>query len=101
MRLLFIVGVCTSILAGCGVKETNNTPISDETQFYNLGREQAVILLQQCKTTSAVRDKLIDIRAREYDIRTHNSDKAANAFINGFEVCLKESGDTLHSTLFM
>lgn len=71
-----------------------------ESPAYDLGRRCAMRLIRQCETESAVRDELLDIRAREYSLRTQISDEAADAYLSGFKSALKESGDTLYATLF-
>lgn len=71
-----------------------------DNQAYDLGRSCALRLIRQCETESEVRDELLDIRAREYGIRSQVGDEAANAYLSGFKSALKESGDTLYGTLF-
>lgn len=80
-------------------KADNGSPTGN-TSAYDLGSRCAQRLLSTCDTESAIRDELLDIRAREHSIRTQVSDKAANAYISGFMDALKESGDTLYRTLF-
>lgn len=80
-------------------KADNGSPTGNTSAYY-LGSRCAQRLLSTCDTESAIRDELLDIRAREHSIRTQVSDKAANAYISGFRDALKESGDTLYHTLF-
>lgn len=67
---------------------------------YNLGQKCAEQLLNNGKSESTIQDMLLDIRAREYNIRTRVGDEAADTYINGFKTKLQEQGDTLYTTLF-
>lgn len=67
---------------------------------YNLGRDCAELLLKRCVTESQIRDQLLDVRAREYNIRTRVGNEAADTYISAFQSRLRESGDTLYYTLF-
>lgn len=67
---------------------------------YNLGRQCAEQLIHNAKSESEIRDQLLDIRAREYNIRTKVNDEAADTYIAAFKAKLQESGDTLYTTLF-
>lgn len=80
--------------------KADNGSTTGGASAYDLGSRCAQRLLTNCDTESAIRDELLDIRAREHSIRTQVSGKAADAYISGFRDALKESGDTLYHTLF-
>ncbi len=80
--------------------KADNRSTTGGASAYDLGSRCAQRLLTNCDTESAIRDELLDIRAREHSIRTQVSGKAADAYISGFRDALKESGDTLYHTLF-
>ena len=67
---------------------------------YNLGRQCAEVLLKNGHRESEIQDMLLDIRAREYNIRTKVGNEAADTYISAFKTRLQESGDTLYNTLF-
>lgn len=94
----------SALAASCsGNSSTGNgggTISEADSAYYRMGRNDATLLLQQCRTTNDVRDRLLEIRARETDLRLRHGDPSAQAFIQGFTAAIKESGDTLAHTLF-
>lgn len=90
------------LLAICSCSSDNGTKsghMSAESA-HAIGRSDAANMLDRCKTTDAIRDQLLELRAREYNIRCRMGDAAADSYISGIETYLQESGDTLHDTLF-
>lgn len=67
---------------------------------YDLGYRSAQRMLEQCGTASDIRNELLDLRAREYSIRTRLGADAADAYLIGIKAFLTERGDTLCRTLF-
>lgn len=90
----------TSLMSNQKPKADISESKGSDNQAYDLGRRCAMRLIRQCETESEVRDELLDIRAREYGIRSQVGDEAADAYLSGFKSALKESGDTLYGTLF-
>jgi len=102
--IIFKLSALTAIifLASCG---NSNRTIPDsiapeDSSAYNIGRNNARILLEKCTTETDIRRELLDMRARETNIRSRVGPKAADAYILGIKSYLIESGDTLASTLF-
>lgn len=67
---------------------------------YNLGIEDANNIVSECHTESAIRIRLLDIRAKATHIKGRISEDAAHEYISGFKHALEHHGDTLASTLF-
>lgn len=70
-----------------------------DSPAYYLGRQHAQELMDQCSTTGQIRDRLLDLRAREHIIRSQISGSSADAYIEGVESQLSESGDTLANVI--
>lgn len=67
---------------------------------YDLGVKATQQMLENARTTNDIRNGLLDLRAREYSIRSQVGASAADAYINGIKSYLKEHSDTLYRTLF-
>lgn len=67
---------------------------------YDLGFRAASRMLSRCRTNDAIRNELLDLRAREYAIRTQIGSDAADAYLQGIRVCIEQQSDTLAATLF-
>ena len=109
MRLLLSTLLCTAAITLFSCQQIGfeaDDAVSIDICFegdpsaYNLGRQCADILLKSGKTESEIRDHLLDVRAREYNIRTRVSNEAADTYITAFKNRLRESGDTLYTTIF-
>ena len=46
-----------------------------------------------------MRERLLEIRANEQQIRTDRGSRSADSYIQGFEQTLRQSGDTLANIL--
>lgn len=67
---------------------------------YKLGREHAARFSRECRTESDIRDGLLDINARIYNIRCRIGQDAADDYAQGFKAYLTEQGDTLANLPF-
>lgn len=66
-----------------------------DTAAWNLGTEHAVAFVRECTDDDARGLRLLDIRARESNIRARISDSAADAYVAGFEYQLRQQSDSL------
>lgn len=66
-----------------------------DTASWNLGTEHAVAFVRECTDDDARGLRLLDIRARESNIRARISDAAADAYVAGFEYQLRQQSDSL------
>lgn len=67
---------------------------------YNLGIEDANAIISECHTETAIRVRLLDIRAKATNIKGRVSANAASDYLRGFRHGLEQHGDTLATTLF-
>lgn len=67
---------------------------------YNVGIEDANSIMAECHSESAIRARLLDIRAKATNIKYRISEDAAAEYISGFRHGLEQQGDTLAHTLF-
>lgn len=96
--IAIIATSCSSSTADTAAYSINIAPA--DSSAYRLGQQNAQSMLQECHNTNQIRDRLLEIRARETSIRTRISPSSADAFIYGFRTYLTESGDTLANTIF-
>ena len=98
----------TGIASSCGC--SSETPsASDSLQIrpvekadspaYHLGYNEGRRLLEECQSRGEIRDRLLDLRAREHIIRSQMKESAADAYIYGIEHAIRESGDTLAAAI--
>lgn len=73
---------------------------ADFDKAYDLGFRAASRMLSRCRTDNEIRNELLDLRAREYAIRTQVGSGAADAYINGIRTCIEQQSDTLAEVLF-
>lgn len=66
-----------------------------DTAAWNLGNEHAVAFVRECADDDARGLRLLDIRARESNIRARIGDSAADAYVAGFEYQLRQQSDSL------
>lgn len=105
--LTFCAAAAAFIAPGCSSGSGNQSsddgthhdiePI--DSPAYYLGRQHGQKLLYQATTTEELRSGLLDIRAREHIIRTQVSPSSADAYVEGVEQQILESGDTLATAL--
>lgn len=97
-RLPFIAILLT--ICSCSADNTSTSEHMSTESAYDIGRSDAFDMLDRCKNTNAIRDQLLELRAREYNIRCRMGDAVADSYISGIETYLRENGDTLYETLF-
>lgn len=88
-------------LAGCshsGEKGAESQKQIEEA--YSQGRSDVGRLIDKKNTREDVCDFLLEMRAREFEIQTNVGARSAESYMKGVEEALKESGDTLYTTLF-
>ncbi len=100
--IIFILSIFSVTSCGCS---SGNTCDSDSipTRFvekadspaYYLGFDEGERLLEECKSRGEIRDRLLDLRAREHIIRSQMRESAADAYVYGVEQAIRQSGDTL------
>ncbi len=66
----------------------------------DLGFRAASRMLSRCRTDNEIRNELLDLRAREYAIRTQVGSGAADAYLKGIRTCIEQQSDTLATVLF-
>ncbi len=94
--------ILTASCSGNSDTSANNEPYispADSSAFL-LGRDNARAMLIECHTTNEIRDRLLELRARQTSIESRISASASQAYIHGIRSYLTESGDTLAQTLF-
>lgn len=103
ISILFLTSIPLSSCSGSSDKTdpADSTCIVEpiDSPAFKLGEKHAIELLNDCRTTNELRDRLLDLRAREHIIRTQIRTTAADAYIKGIESKLKESGDTLAAAI--
>lgn len=62
--------------------------------------EDANAIISECHTETAIRVRLLDIRAKATNIKGRVSADAASDYLRGFRHGLEQHGDTLATTLF-
>ena len=89
-------------LSSCGTdgKKTSDTRAMAQ-RAYNLGIEDANAIISECHTETAIRVRLLDIRAKATNIKGRVSANAASDYLRGFRHGLEQHGDTLATTLFV
>lgn len=106
MKLKTIILLTISIVCATACRQEKyesydvTNAASDYPNAYTMGRDDLTKMLQQCMTESQVRDRLLEIRARQYSIEQRAGKGAAAAYEAGFKEALRQSGDTLYSTLY-
>lgn len=66
-----------------------------DTAAWNLGTEHAVAFVRECVDDDERGLRLLDIRARESNIRARIGKSAADAYVAGFEYQLRQQSDSL------
>lgn len=96
--LPLLIAASALILASCGSSGSTEAATADST-FYRQGADEATAIINHQLTTQQVRERLLEIRANEQQIRTDRGPRSADAYIQGFEQTLRQSGDTLANIL--
>ena len=66
-----------------------------DTSAWFLGVEHAVRLVRECDSDDKRGLRLLEVRARETNIRNRIGDSAADAYVSGFEHGLRTESDSL------
>ncbi len=66
-----------------------------DTSAWFLGAEHAIKLVRECDNDDERGLRLLDVRARETNIRVRIGDSAADAYVDGFEHGLRSVSDSL------
>lgn len=108
-NVFFLITLITSLLASwsCGGSDNQDVAVYEvnvevepiDSPAYKLGRSHAEAMLFECRTETEIRDRLLDLRAREHIIRTQTSPSSADAYIEGIESYIRESGDSLGNAI--
>lgn len=72
---------------------------ADSTAWF-LGEEHARALVRECRNDDERALRLLDVRARETNIRSRLGNTAANAYVGGFEYGLRAASDSLARVIF-
>lgn len=70
-----------------------------DTSAWMLGSEHAADFVRECGDDDARGLRLLEIRARESNIRSRVGSSAADAYIDGFEYSLRQLSDSLASVI--
>ncbi len=103
IMLISAVALLSTALSSCS-GDNNRTSAHDTRSMaqraYSLGTEDANAIIAECHTETAVRIRLLDIRAKATNIKSRISEDAAHEYLSGFRHALEQHGDTLATTLF-
>lgn len=106
MRYLFapiLLLLLLPALFGCKKGPASHTVIIDrrDSGAYRLGLEHGRILIEdKIVNEDSVRDFLLDIRARETNIRARLRQSAGDAYIEGFKDYVEQHSDSMAGILF-
>lgn len=84
--------------ATAGIPREAHIAPADTSAWY-LGMEHAAYLVNECSDDNERAMMLLDVRARESNIRARLGDDAADAYIKGFEHSLRLNSDSLSSVI--
>lgn len=85
-----------SIFAGmASSSEQRDAAQATDSEAWALGRRHAAALVRECADDDQRALRLLDVRARETNIRSRIGDAAADDYIRGFEEGLRENSDSL------
>lgn len=100
LKIFFALTVSGIILSGCDSHSTRVRRLKIDREAYKLGEEhgEAVIVLQG--DTTALCNRLLDVRTRESDLRHRFGDDTADSYISGFEDYIEEHDRALAEKLF-
>lgn len=90
-------------LCGCGKRPTTDAPgqVADkDTAAYNLGIKHGVETGRLLPDTDAVADRLLEIRARQTNIKTNFRNSAAEAYILGVSNGIAKTDSALYNLIF-
>lgn len=102
-----------SVMASCGSKDADESASTDapatvteleiaprDSSLYQMGRRHAAYLLSHYDHPDSISAQLLEIRARETDIRTRVDDSAADAYVYGFTTYITENDKALSDSIF-
>lgn len=84
--------------ATAGIPRDAHVAPADTSAWY-LGMEHAEFLVNGCHNDDERALMLLDVRARESNIRSRLGDNAADAYIKGFKHSLRLNSDSLSSVI--
>ncbi len=93
-----VVAIVGNYRATAGIPSEARISPADTSAWY-LGMEHAVSLVNDCRDDNERALRLLDIRARETNIRARLGSSAAEAYIKGFEHSLRLNSDSLSSVI--
>lgn len=103
MRKLLILIVLSLIISVFGCRKDNGTRtvIIDkrDSGAYKLGMRHGGMLLE-LTTEDSVQDFLLEVRARETNIRARLRNSAGEAYVEGFKDYVKAHSDSMAKVLF-
>lgn len=76
------------------------TVMAADSAAWNLGIVDGTALLDLRPDSSAMADKLLEVRGRETDFTTRLRPSAAKAYVDGFESAIRHSDPQLAKSLF-
>lgn len=104
MRFLLILPVLLPIVCACGGGHSSNdkTVVIDERDSgaYRLGLDHGRILVEEKKAVDSINDFLLEVRARETNIRSLLRESAGDAYVKGFQEYVRSHNDSLARELF-
>lgn len=101
MRQIFLAAIMALVLTGCSLSGDKGGESKKQIEeAYRQGRSDVGRLIDKKNTREDVCDLLLEMRAREFEIQTNVGVRSAESYLKGVEEALKESGDTLYTTLF-
>lgn len=99
--------------ASCGSKESSESEPADapvavkqleiaprDSSLYQMGRRHAAYILNRYSHPDSICAQLLEIRARETDIRTRVDNDAADAYVYGFTTYIAENDKALADSIF-
>lgn len=102
-----------AVMSSCGSEDTADKASADATatvteleiaprdsSLYQMGRRHAAYLLSHYDHPDSICAQLLEIRARETDIRTRVDDSAADAYVYGFTTYITENDKALADSIF-
>lgn len=104
MKYLSVTVLLLSLACFAGCKNGNGTKtfIIDrrDSGAYRMGYDHGKLLIEKKDNIDSIKDLLLDIRARENNIRSRIRESAGDAYIQGFRRYIEEHDDSLAGELF-
>ncbi len=99
--LIFIFAILVISASGCGPGNSQKTIIIDQRDSgaYKLGMRHGKLLLEK-DSEDSIQDFLLDVRARETNIKARLRESAGDAYIEGFKDYITAHNDSMARILF-